>query len=76
MTSGAGPLKVRPSTSKGKGLANKEMRNFKRSGKRKEKKRLIVGKCHNCDTEGHLRRHCPLYLAELEKNKKNVGIVP
>lgn len=76
LTSGAESSKARPNTSKGKGPAKKERKNFKRSGKGKEKKRESIGKCNHCNTEGHWKRHCPLYLAELEKNKKNAGIVP
>ena len=37
MSSGAGSSKVHPSTSKGKAPANKERRNFKRSGKEKRR---------------------------------------
>jgi len=76
LTYGVGPSKAHPSTSKGIGPANKERRNFKRSGKGKEKKREMVGKCHHYDNEGHWRMHCPLYLAELEKNKKKADMIP
>ena len=38
LTSGAESSKARPNTSKGKGPAKKERKNFKRSGKGKEKK--------------------------------------
>ena len=73
---GAEPSKARPSNSKGKGPAKRERKKFKRNGKGKEKKQDSVGKCHHCNTEGHWRRHCPLYLTELENNKKNAGMVP
>ena len=45
------------------------------SGNEKDKKQENVGKCNHRNTEGHWRRRCPLYLAELEKNKKNTGMV-
>ena len=76
MSFGVVSSKARPSTSKGKAPADKERRNFKRSGKGKEKRRGMVGKYHHCNTEGHWKRNCPLYIAELEKNKKNAGNVP
>ena len=69
-SSGAESSKARPSTSKGKASAKME------SGKGKNKKQESIGKCHHYNIEGHWRRHCPLYLAELEKNKKNDGMVP
>ena len=56
MSSGAGSSKAHLSASKGQAPANKEMRNFKRSGKGKEKKREMVGKCDHCNTEGHWKR--------------------
>ena len=76
MSSGAGSSKAHPSTLKGKAPTNKERRNFKTSGKGKEKKREMVSKCHHCSTEDHWKRNCPLYIAELDKNKKNAGNVP
>ena len=76
LTSGAESSKACPNTSKGKGPAKKERKNFKRSEKGKEKKRESIGKCNHCNTKGHWKRHCPLYLAELKKNKKNAGMVP
>ena len=60
LTSGAESSKARPNTSKGKGPAKKERKNFKRSGKGKEKKRENIGKYHHCNTDGHWKSHCPL----------------
>ena len=45
----------------------------KKSKKAKEQNhsRNSKGKCFHCDGEGHWRRNCPAYLAELAEKKKN-----
>ncbi|GJT88292.1 retrotransposon protein, putative, ty1-copia subclass [Tanacetum coccineum] len=43
-----------------------------------EKKNVLVGPakddaCHHCKEVGHWKRNCPVYLAELQKKRKQVG---
>ena len=54
-------------TSKPKEKDSKKPKNAKEQKQSKNSK----GKCFHCDGEGHWRRNCPAYLAELAEKKKN-----
>ena len=54
-------------TSKPKEKDSKKPKNAKEQKQSNNSK----GKCFHCDGEGHWRRNCPAYLAELAEKKKN-----
>ncbi|GJW31930.1 retrotransposon protein, putative, ty1-copia subclass [Tanacetum coccineum] len=58
---------------KGKGLKNSYPTKPKKPQPYKKEHPTKDGKCHHCKEEGHWKRKCPLYLAELMKKKKTGG---
>ena len=59
--------------SKGEENTNKSKNKPNKAGKGKNNSDG-KGKCFHCDQQGHWKRNCPLYLAELKKKKE--GNVP
>ncbi|GJR07876.1 retrotransposon protein, putative, ty1-copia subclass [Tanacetum coccineum] len=55
---------------KGKGLKNSYPTKPKKPQPYKKERPAKDGQCHHCKEEGHWKRNCPLYLAEL-KRKRN-----
>ncbi|GJR03671.1 retrotransposon protein, putative, ty1-copia subclass [Tanacetum coccineum] len=58
---------------KGKGLKNSYPTKPKKPQPYKKERPTKDGKCHHYKEEGHWKRNCPLYLAELMKKKKTGG---
>nr|GEW29327.1 hypothetical protein [Tanacetum cinerariifolium] len=55
---------------KGKGPQNSYPTKPKKPQPYKKERPTKDGQCHHCKEEGHWKRNCPVYLAELMKNKK------
>nr|GFB74858.1 hypothetical protein [Tanacetum cinerariifolium] len=58
---------------KGKGPQNPYPTKPKKSQPYKKERPTKDGQCHHCKEEGHWKRNCPVYLAELMKKKKKTG---
>ncbi|GKC05630.1 retrotransposon protein, putative, ty1-copia subclass [Tanacetum coccineum] len=58
---------------KGKGLKNSYPTKPKKPQPYKKERPAKDGQCHHSKEEGHWKRNCPLYLAELMKKKKTGG---
>nr|GEX54398.1 hypothetical protein [Tanacetum cinerariifolium] len=58
---------------KGKGLQNSYPIKPKKPQPYKKEHPTKDGQCHHCKEEGHWKRNCPVYLAELMKKKKKTG---
>nr|GEY36387.1 retrotransposon protein, putative, Ty1-copia subclass [Tanacetum cinerariifolium] len=59
---------------KGKGPQNSYPTKPKKPQPYKKERSAKDGQCHHCKEEGHWKRNCPVYLAELmKKNKKTKG---
>nr|GEV18751.1 retrotransposon protein, putative, Ty1-copia subclass [Tanacetum cinerariifolium] len=59
--------------SKGKGPQNSYPTKPKKPQPYKKERLKKDGQCHHCKEEGHWKRNCPVYLAELMKKKKKSG---
>ncbi|GJS72916.1 retrotransposon protein, putative, ty1-copia subclass [Tanacetum coccineum] len=58
---------------KGKGLKNSYPTKPKKPQRYKKERPTKDGQCHHCKEEGHWKRNCHVYLAELMKKKKTGG---
>ncbi|GJW14847.1 retrotransposon protein, putative, ty1-copia subclass [Tanacetum coccineum] len=58
---------------KGKGFKNSYPTKPKKLQPYKKERPVKDGQCHHCKEEGHWKRNCHLYLAELMKKKKTGG---